>query len=119
EASPARRQVSAMKSLVPEAVARYVCELCTRETPLLARLRAETAALPRGRMQIGPDQGALMALLVRLIGARRTLEVGTFTGYSALAVASALPEGGKLVTCDVSAEWTAIARRYWEEVGVS
>jgi predicted O-methyltransferase YrrM len=70
-------------------------------------------------MQIGPDQGTLLALLVRLTGARRALEVGTFTGYSALAVASALPEGGQLITCDVSAEWTAVARRYWEEAGVS
>jgi predicted O-methyltransferase YrrM len=106
------------RSLVPEAVERYVGEVITRETPLQRRLRAETAALHRGRMQIGPDQGALLALLVRLIGARRTLEVGTFTGYSALAVASALPEDGKLIACDVSEEWTAIARRYWLEAGV-
>lgn len=109
----------ATRSLVPEAVERYVSEVITRETPLQRWLRAETAALPRGRMQIGPDQGALLALLVRLTGARRALEVGTFTGYSALAVAAALPEGGRLVTCDVSEEWTAVARRYWEEAGVS
>src|SRR5436305_11736576 len=102
------------RSLVPEPIERYVSEF-TRETPLQRRLHAETAALPRARMQIGPDQGALLALLVRLTGARRALEVGTFTGYSALAVAAALPEGGRLVTCDVSEEWTAVARRYWEE----
>jgi caffeoyl-CoA O-methyltransferase len=69
-------------------------------------------------MQIGADQGELMALLVRLIGARRCIEVGTYTGYSALAVALALPPDGKLITCDVNAEWTAIARRYWREAGV-
>jgi predicted O-methyltransferase YrrM len=107
------------RSLVPDAIERYVGEVITQETPLQRRLRAETAALPRGRMQIGPDQGALLALLVRLIGARRTLEVGTFTGYSALAVASALPEDGRLIACDVSEEWTAIARRYWQEAGVA
>jgi predicted O-methyltransferase YrrM len=109
----------AKRSLVPETVERYVSEVITRETPVQRRLRAETAALPRAGMQIGPDQGALLALLVRLIGARRALEVGTFTGYSALAVASALPEGGMLITCDVNAEWTTVARRYWEEAGVS
>jgi predicted O-methyltransferase YrrM len=109
----------AKRSLVPEAVERYVSEVVTRETPVQRRLRAETAALPRARMQVGPDQGALLALLVRLTGTRRALEVGTFTGYSALAVALALPEEGRLVTCDVSEEWTAVARRYWEEAGVA
>jgi predicted O-methyltransferase YrrM len=105
-------------SLLPDAVARYVRDL-TRETPLQRRLREETAALPRARMQIGPDLGALLTLLVRLIGARRALEVGTFTGYSSLAVASALPADGRLVACDVSEEWTRVARRYWEEAGVA
>jgi predicted O-methyltransferase YrrM len=107
------------RSLVPEAVERYVSEVITRETALQRRLRAETAALPHGRMQIGPDEGALLALLVRLTGARKALEVGTFTGYSALTVAAALPEGGKLITCDLSEEWTHIARRYWDEAGLS
>jgi predicted O-methyltransferase YrrM len=107
------------RSLAPEAVARYVTQVMTQETPLQARLRAETAALPDGRMQIGPDQGALLALLVHLVGARRALEVGTFTGYSALAVAAALPEGGRLVTCDVNEEWTRIARRYWQQAGLA
>jgi predicted O-methyltransferase YrrM len=107
------------RSLVPEAVERYVSEVITRETPLQQRLRAETAALPHGRMQIGPDEGALLALLVRLTGARDALEVGTFTGYSALTVAAALPEDGKLIACDVSEEWTRIARRYWDEAGLS
>jgi predicted O-methyltransferase YrrM len=107
------------RSLAPDAVERYVNGVITRETPLQQRLRAETAPLPGAGMQIGPDQGALLALLVRLIGARRTLEVGTFTGYSALATAAALPEDGKLIACDVSEEWTAIARRYWQEAGLS
>jgi caffeoyl-CoA O-methyltransferase len=107
------------RSLVPDAVEAYVSATATHETPVQQRLRAETAALPRWRMQIGPDQGALLAFLVRLIGARRTLEIGTFTGYSAFTVAAALPPDGRLITCDLSAEWTAIARRYWQEAGVA
>lgn len=107
------------RSLLPEAVEQYVTGLITRETPLHARLRAETAALPEARMQIGADQGALLALLARLIGARHALEIGTFTGLSALAVAAALPADGRLVACDVNEEWTAIARRYWAEAGVA
>lgn len=90
-----------------------------RDSALLAELRRETAELPRSQMQISPEQGALMANLVRMLGARRTLEVGTFTGYSALVVALALPEDGKVIACDVSEEWTGIARRYWEKAGVA
>jgi len=90
-----------------------------RESPVAARLREETAKLPQAGMQIGPDEAALLALLVRSIGAARCIEVGTFTGYSALALATALPEHGKLVCCDISAEWTPIARRYWIEAGVA
>src|SRR6516165_351253 len=97
------------RSLVSNAIERYVSETITRETPVQKRLRAETAALPDARMQIGPDQGALLALLARLIGARRALEIGTYTGYSALAVAAALPQDGKLVTCDINEECTRIA----------
>ena len=106
------------RSLLPEAVEQYVSGLITKESSLHARLRAETALLPDARMQIGPDQGALLALLARLIGARYALEIGTFTGMSALAVAAALPDDGQLVACDVSEEWTRIARRYWKEAGV-
>ncbi len=97
----------------------YLLEVSLREPPLLARLRAETEALPLGSMQISPEQGQFMALLVELIGARRTLEIGTFTGYSALRVALALPADGRVVACDVSAEYTAVARRYWAEAGVA
>jgi predicted O-methyltransferase YrrM len=91
----------------------------TRESAVACRLRAETATLPQAGMQIGPDQAAFLALLVRSIGARRCIEIGTFTGYSALAVAAALPEDGKLVCCDVSKQWTDIARRHWDDAGVS
>ena len=107
------------RSLLPDAVETYVCETVARETPLQKRLRQETAQLPEAGMQIGADLGAFLALLARAIGARRAIEIGTFTGYSALAVASALPENGVLVACDVSEEWTAIGRRYWEEAGVA
>jgi predicted O-methyltransferase YrrM len=96
----------------------YVLDVGTREPDVLARLREETASLPQHRMQVAPEQGALLAMLVELTEARRYLEVGTFTGYSSLAVALALPDDGRLVCCDVSEEWTAIARRYWDEAGV-
>lgn len=97
----------------------YLLRVGVREHPLLARLREETAALPEHDMQIAPEQGAFMALLVELLGARRCLELGTFTGYSSLAVALALPPDGTIVCCDVSEEWTSVARRYWVEAGVA
>ena len=97
----------------------YLLDVSLREPPVMRRLREETASMENASMQIGADQGQFMALLVELMGARNTLEIGTFTGYSALAVALALPDDGRLVTCDVSEEWTAIARRYWEEAGVA
>ena len=97
----------------------YLLDVSLRESPVMRRLREETASLEQARMQIGPDQAQFMALLVELLGARYALEVGTFTGYSALAVALALPEDGRLVACDVSEEWTAIGRRYWKEAGVA
>jgi caffeoyl-CoA O-methyltransferase len=107
------------RSIVPDAIEQYVCDTITRETPLQRQLRAETAQLPHASMQIGPDQGALLALLIHLTNARHALEIGTFTGYSALAVATALPDDGRLVACDVSEEWTSIARRYWQAAGVA
>ena len=90
-----------------------------REASVLARLRAETGKLPMSMMQIAPEQGALLQMLVRLIGARRCIEVGTFTGYSSLAVALALPDDGRIIACDVSEEWTQVARRYWSEAGIA
>jgi predicted O-methyltransferase YrrM len=107
------------RSLVPDAVERYVALEIAQETSVQRRLRAETATMPHGGMQIGADQGALLAMLARLVDARRAIEIGTFTGYSALAVAAALPPGGKLICCDVSEEWTSVARRYWQEGGVA
>jgi predicted O-methyltransferase YrrM len=89
------------------------------EHPQLAALRERTSVLPDARMQISPEQGHLLGLLVRLIGARHVLEVGTFTGYSALAMALALPPGGRLTACDVSEEWTSIAREHWVQAGVA
>jgi caffeoyl-CoA O-methyltransferase len=90
-----------------------------REHPELAKLREATASHPRANMQISPEQGALLAMLVRLIGARRTIEVGVFTGYSALAVALALPADGRLLGCDISDEFTRVGRPYWERAGVA
>ncbi|GMU69163.1 MAG: class I SAM-dependent methyltransferase [Steroidobacteraceae bacterium] len=101
-----------------ERLQRYLVENTVREAAVLARLRQLTAKMPQASMQIAPEQGQLLQLLVRLIDARRCLEVGTFTGYSALAVALAMPGDGRIVACDVSAEWTAIARRFWAEAGV-
>ena len=97
----------------------YLQRVSLREPPVLARLREETAALPGAGMQISPEQGQFMALLIELIGARRVLEVGTFTGYSSLAMAMVLPPDGRIIACDVSEEFTAMARRYWAEAGVA
>lgn len=97
----------------------YLKSVSLREPEILAKLRAETAERPGASMQIAPEQGQLMALLVQLLGARKTLEIGTFTGYSALAVALALPDDATVVACDVDAESTAIARRYWQAAGVA
>jgi len=96
----------------------YVLDHSVREPAVLRELHHETAKLPMAGMQIGADQGQLMGLLVKLTGAKRCLEVGVFTGYSSLAVALALPPDGKVIACDVSEEWTAIARRYWKKAGV-
>jgi predicted O-methyltransferase YrrM len=103
---------------ITDPIQRYLVEHSVREPEVLARLRETTASMPQAQMQIGPEQGQLMALLAKLVGARRCIEVGVFTGYSSLAVALALPEAGRIVACDVSEEWTAIARRFWREAGV-
>lgn len=97
----------------------YVVTTGIREPDLLRRLREETASIPEHRMQVAPEQGAFLGMLIELTGATRCIEVGTFTGYSALAVALALPDDGQLVCCDVSEEWTSIGRRYWAEAGVA
>ena len=102
-----------------ERLYRYLVEHSVREPQVLRELREETTKLPMAGMQIGPDQGQLMALLVKLMGAKRCLEIGVFTGYSSLSVALALPPDGRIIACDVSEEWTAIARRYWEKAGVA
>ena len=104
---------------ISDELAAYVLQVGTREPDVLARLREETAAIPQHGMQIAPEQGAFLAMLVELIGARRCIEVGTFTGYSSTAVALALPDDGQIVCCDVSEEWTALARKYWSEAGVA
>ena len=97
----------------------YLLRHSLREPAALAYLRAETATHPRFSMQIAPEQGQFMQMLVRLIGARRTVEVGVFTGYSSLAVALALPPDGRVLACDISEEYTAIARKHWQMAGVA
>jgi len=97
----------------------YVIAHSVREAPVLARLRERTATMAGAEMQISPEQGQLLALLVRLTGARQCIELGTYTGYSSLVMAAALPSAGRLITCDVSAEWTAVARDYWRDAGVA
>ena len=104
--------------LLPERISRYIEQHSVREAQVLRELRAATAKLPLAGMQIGADQGQFLAILVRMMGAKRCLEIGTFTGYSALAVALALPRDGRIVCCDVSAEWTAIGRPFWKTAGV-
>jgi predicted O-methyltransferase YrrM len=107
------------RSLLPDAVERYVAQVATKETEIQQRLRKETEKLPNATMQLGPDQGAFLAWLAQLIRARYALEIGTFTGFSALTVAMALPAGGKLVACDISEEWTSVGKPYWTEAGVA
>lgn len=97
----------------------YILTNSLRDRALFRRLRQETQAMPMGGMQISPDQGQFMGLLVELIDAKRIVEVGTFTGYSSLALALALPADGQLIACDVSAEFTRVAQRYWQEAGVA
>jgi predicted O-methyltransferase YrrM len=98
---------------------RYLVEHTLREHPAQAALRAATAGHPHAGMQISPEQGQFMALLVKLIGARRAVEIGVFTGYSALTVALALPDDGRLLACDISDEYTRVGRPYWEQAGVA
>jgi caffeoyl-CoA O-methyltransferase len=103
---------------IGEELWRYLLEVTVREPPVLGRLREETAKLTEAGMQISPEQGRFLAFMIELLGVRRCLEVGVFTGYSSLSVALALPADGRLVACDTSDEWTRVARRYWAEAGV-
>jgi predicted O-methyltransferase YrrM len=102
-----------------ETIRTYLLANQPPEHPLLAELREVTATMTRSRMQISPEQGHFLAFLLRLIGARRVLEVGTFTGYSSLCMALVLPPDGRIVACDVSAEWTDVARRFWKKAGLA
>ena len=104
---------------VDDELYRYLLAQSLREHPAQTALRAATASHPHGGMQISPEQGQFMALLVKLLGARRTIEVGVFTGYSALSVALALPDDGRLLACDVSDEYTRVGRPFWERAGVA
>jgi caffeoyl-CoA O-methyltransferase len=104
--------------LLPEKVARYIQQHAVREAAVLRELRAATAAVPYSGMQIGADQGQLLQILVRLMGAKRCLEIGTYTGYSALAVALALPRDGTIVCCDIKEEWAAVGKPFWKKASV-
>jgi predicted O-methyltransferase YrrM len=110
--------LSKLNTGVTPEIGEYIHSVSLRELPLLARLREETAPNPMSGMQVSPEQGQFLAFLARLTGARQALEVGVFTGYSSLSVALALPDDGHIVACDVSEEWTAVARKYWQEAGV-
>ena len=111
--------MSARQTALTEALHDYLLAHGARETPVMRRLREETARHEMGRMQISPEQGALMALLVELIDARRALEIGVFTGYSALVVANAMGADGRLTALDINVDYTEIARRYWAEAGLA
>ena len=100
-------------------LAEYLRRVSLREPDVMRRLRERTASVPEARMQITPEQGQFMQLLVQMLDARKTLEVGVFTGYSSLAVALALPPDGRVTACDVSEEWTSIGKPYWQEAGVA
>jgi len=104
---------------VTEPVHDYLLSVSLREPALLTKLREETASLEAAGMQISPEQGQFMRLLVKMLGAKRTLEIGVFTGYSSLSVALVLPDDGQIVACDVNEEWTSIARRYWHAAGIA
>jgi predicted O-methyltransferase YrrM len=104
---------------ITPAIYDYVVRLGVREPDVLKRLHKETAAMPEAEMMIPPEQGQFLSLLVKMISAKKTLDVGVFTGYSALWTALALPENGQLFACDISGEWTNVAQRYWREAGVS
>jgi predicted O-methyltransferase YrrM len=104
---------------ITEQLYEYLVDVSLRESPLLQRLRVETAQDEQASMQIAPEQGQFMALLIHLLGAEKAIEIGVYTGYSSLCTALALPDHGRLIACDTSEQWTQVARRYWEEAGVA
>jgi predicted O-methyltransferase YrrM len=111
--------MSRYENLIDPTAIDYILKNSVREPDVLARLRQETASHPKSNFQVPPEQGQLLQLLVRMTGTRRMIEVGVFTGYSSLACALALPPDGSIVACDLSEEYTAVARRYWAEAGVT
>ena len=111
--------MTAKSAFIDQAIQEYIIAQTVREDPVLADLREETSKRSNAMMEIGPEQGGFMQLLARAIGARRYLEIGVFTGYSSLAMALALPDDGRIVACDVSREYTDVARRYWDRAGVA
>lgn len=111
--------MSTRNSNIPAELYDYILNTSLRDQPVLQKLRAKTGEMKNAGMQISPDQGQFMALLIKLIGAKKTLEVGVFTGYSSLVVAQALPDDGKVIACDISEEFTSIAKPFWQEAGVA
>ena len=111
--------MSSRNGYIDDKIYDYILDNSLRDLPVLAQLRQETQEMPSGGMQVSPDQGQFMGLLVQLAGARKIVEVGTFTGYSSTVMALALPDDGRLVACDMSEEYTNVARRYWQEAGVA
>ena len=111
--------MSSRTIVLNDALYEYLLSVSLREPDVLCQLREETAKMPQHNMQISPEQGQFMALLVELTGARKCLEIGTFTGYSTLSLALALPEDGQIVACDISEEFTSRAKPYWQEAGVA
>lgn len=111
--------MSRTTNVLPDSIYQYLCSVSLREPAVLAELREVTRTLPRASMQLSPEEGQFIGLLIRMIGARKCLEVGVFTGYSSTCIASAMPPEGRLIACDVNDEWTAIARRFWDKAGVA
>jgi caffeoyl-CoA O-methyltransferase len=111
--------MSRTTNALPDSINQYLCSVSLRESELLAELREVTRTLPRASMQVSPEEGQFISLLIKMTGARKCLEVGVFTGYSSTCIALALPPEGRLIACDVSIEWTSIARQYWEKAGVA
>lgn len=104
---------------LPKALEEYLIAVSVHEPDVLARLRAETASVPKSEMQISPEQGQFLRFLVHALGIKKSLEIGVYTGYSSLSVALAMPEEGRIVACDVNEDWTSVARRYWNDAGVA